>query len=102
VTICDASNPASAPICDAVPGTPNPTEMCDYTDDNCNGQVDEGFRNSAGAYFTVANCGACGFDCGLGWPGGAASYHVVPTCTVSGAMAACTFTCQTGYIDADG
>ncbi|MCZ7687046.1 MAG: putative metal-binding motif-containing protein [Sandaracinaceae bacterium] len=102
VTFCDASDPSGPPVCDAVPGTPNPAETCDYVDDDCDGTVDEGFRNASGVYNTVSHCSACGFDCNLSWPGGAAMYHVVPRCTVSGSSATCGFTCESGWVDADG
>jgi hypothetical protein len=90
VTVCNPASPAGAPICDSPAGTPSPSEQCDYVDDDCDGATDEGFRTAAGIYNTVAACGACGFDCNLGWPGGAASYNVSPTCTVTGSTARCT------------
>ena len=102
VTACDATDPTAPATCSVVPGTPNPAETCDYVDDDCDGQTDEGFRNLAGVYFTVANCGACGFDCNATWPGGAAFYHVVPICDVSGTPATCGFRCETGWADVDG
>ncbi|MBN1774009.1 MAG: putative metal-binding motif-containing protein [Deltaproteobacteria bacterium] len=43
VRICDPTDPAGPPVCDAVPGTPNPTELCDYEDDDCDGTTDEGY-----------------------------------------------------------
>ncbi|MFT3835984.1 MAG: MopE-related protein [Myxococcaceae bacterium] len=39
-------------------------EICDGVDNNCNGQVDEGWLNQAtGRYDTAANCGFCNNDC---------------------------------------
>ena len=102
VTVCDPSDPSGAPICDGVAGTPSPSESCDYVDDDCDGVTDEGFRSGSGVYGTTEHCGACGFDCELGWPGGSAAYHVVPRCNVAGSTATCGFTCETGWIDADG
>ncbi|MBI4952762.1 MAG: hypothetical protein HY908_12075 [Myxococcales bacterium] len=37
VAACESGQPVPC-----IPGTPNPTEGCDGTDDNCNGTVDEG------------------------------------------------------------
>ena len=39
-------------------------EICDGQDNNCNGQVDEGFRDPAtGLYTADAHCGFCNNDC---------------------------------------
>jgi hypothetical protein len=102
VVVCNVASRAGPPICDAIAGTPNPTEQCDYVDDNCNGATDEGFRNAAGVYDTITNCGACGVNCNAEWVGGAASYNVTPTCPVAGGVARCDFTCVAGAFDADG
>ncbi|MBU6160986.1 MAG: hypothetical protein KGO50_07670, partial [Myxococcales bacterium] len=101
VIVC-ASNTAAAPVCSAVAGTPNPSETCDYVDDDCDGTVDEGFRNGSGAYNTVAHCGACGFDCNSTWPGGPALFNVATQCNASGSSATCGFTCLAGWVNADG
>ncbi len=101
VFVCDADSSAP-PVCNATAGTPNPAETCDYVDDNCDGSVDEGFRNGSGVYTTVAHCGACGFDCNALWVGGPAAYNVAPVCSVGGATASCGFTCTGDYINADG
>jgi hypothetical protein len=85
-----------------VPGTPAAAEACDYVDDDCDGNVDETFRNALGVYNTISHCGACGLDCNLSWPGGAARFNVTPRCDVSGSTASCGFTCNAGWVDADG
>jgi hypothetical protein len=102
VTICDPASASAPPVCSATPGTPAASEHCDYVDDNCNGQTDEGFRNASGIYDTITNCGACGVDCNAEWSGGPAAYNVVPTCTPSGGTATCGFRCVAGAFDADG
>lgn len=43
-----------------------PLEVCDEVDNDCNGFVDDGFRDVRGAYsLDVHNCGECGVDCTL-------------------------------------
>ena len=39
------------------------TEICNGTDDDCDGSTDEGFVDASGGYTLVANCGQCGLDC---------------------------------------
>ncbi len=43
------------------------SEVCDGRDNNCNGQVDEDFRNSAGQYDTDEHCGRCNNNCLAKW-----------------------------------
>jgi hypothetical protein len=43
-----------------------PAESCNDTDDDCDGEVDEEFRDRRGAYSVdIHNCGECGVDCTL-------------------------------------
>jgi hypothetical protein len=40
------------------------TEVCNEVDDDCDGQIDEGFRDARGAYvLDIHHCGRCGVDC---------------------------------------
>lgn len=41
-----------------------PVEVCDEVDNDCNGFVDDGFRDVRGAYILdIHHCGECGVDC---------------------------------------
>ena len=98
---CNPDDVRGQPICDAVPAEPT-EEVCDYLDNDCTGQVDNGFVNQDGIYDRVEHCGGCGINCNNFWPGGPALYNVVPTCSVQGGFARCGFTCLPGFVDADG
>jgi hypothetical protein len=100
VTVCNSADRSAAPVCDVAPGMAT-TETCNFVDDDCDGGTDEGFADASGRYTLVTACGACGNDCNLGWPGGPAAYHVVPTCTSSGSASSCGYTCEAGWGDAD-
>ncbi len=39
------------------------TEACNARDDDCDGVVDNGFRDAQGKYTLLAHCGRCGNDC---------------------------------------
>ena len=67
-------------------------EACNYVDDDCDGLVDEDFREGAsGAYAADAHCGLCGFSCAGAIPNAEAA------CGVTGGVASCVVvTCNPG------
>jgi hypothetical protein len=63
-------------------------EVCDSRDNNCNGQVDEGFRNTAtGRYDTATHCGFCNNDCSKYFS--APLQHTTGVCDTAPAMPRC-------------
>ncbi|HPC91193.1 MAG TPA: MopE-related protein, partial [Myxococcota bacterium] len=43
---------------------PSPAaEECNYRDDNCDGEIDEDFKDSSGRYVTMEHCGQCNNSC---------------------------------------
>ena len=43
-------------------------ELCDYADNDCDGDVDEGFKDANGEYTGFFNCGSCTISCEAGFP----------------------------------
>ena len=73
---------------------PTPTvESCNGVDDNCDGNIDENFRDENGIYNQKENCGACGQNCDL------LMLHAIATeCRVKDGTASCRVTaCEPGY-----
>ena len=68
-------------------------EVCNYSDDNCDGQIDEDFRNDDGLYTSLSHCGACGVDCP------SIHQHAIETdCVPAGDSYGCiALTCEPGY-----
>ena len=67
--------------------TMDPTEVCDTFDNDCDGQVDEGFD----IFADLEHCGGCGLACA---PANALALCNSGTCDVGG--------CDEGWFDADG
>jgi|APLak6261675434_1056106.scaffolds.fasta_scaffold01838_2 hypothetical protein len=77
--VCTARTPAS--------------EACNYEDDDCDGQIDEDFKNPRGAYSTPQHCGACNNDCSKVIP-----HAVTTSCAASTDAPRCRVTtCEPGY-----
>ncbi len=77
-------------VCQAA--TPEP-ETCDFKDNDCDGDVDEGFK-TGDVYSAHAHCGTCNASCDSGFPNAA-----VTSCQVTGSAAQCIVeTCQQGFI----
>ena len=78
--------------CDALPPE---VEICDYLDNNCDGQADEGFLDPIShLYLTLNHCGSCGNDCSL------LSYaHAEPVCSANEGAPLCVMSCLEGWVD---
>ncbi|MEE2644605.1 MAG: MopE-related protein [Myxococcota bacterium] len=101
VLVC-AEDQQGAPRCDAEQVEGAPQDLCDYQDDDCDGEIDEDFRNEAGGYQALAHCGACGNDCLALWDPNPAAFGVEALCEASGDLRQCGYRCLPGFSDADG
>ncbi|HEY5922059.1 MAG TPA: MopE-related protein, partial [Kofleriaceae bacterium] len=82
--------------CTAVAGMPAAMDACNYVDDNCDGVIDNGFRDPiTGLYTTDTNCGACGNNCATA----IMAPNATGACVVSGTTAACGLRCNPGAFD---
>lgn len=99
---CDPNDPAAEPVCPAVARDENAQpEVCDYTDNDCDGIVDNGFVDADGVYDQIENCGQCGNNCNERFGGTPASMGLSVTCEVSGTQAQCASECLPGFYDLD-
>ncbi len=70
-------------------------EVCDFLDDDCDGAVDDDFKNAAGLYVSDDHCGSCGLACEGAIPNATAS------CQVSDGRARCqVVSCAPGFYQA--
>lgn len=102
---CELRAPASELICAGVrvctedglaECAPAVEEACNERDDDCDGEVDEDFRDEARRYVDRNHCGACGQVCTPQGPNARAS------CVPSFDSARCEQSCEPGYVDLDG
>ncbi len=67
-------------------------EVCDYLDNDCDGDLDDGFLDQDGKYHQYEHCGSCFISCAIGFPNASA------ICDASGYTAKCVVDqCDPGY-----
>ena len=70
-------------------------EACNAQDDDCDGSVDEDFRDDAGRYIARLHCGGCARPCVEPGP------NMLATCSAEGAGTRCDVECLEGFVDVD-
>jgi hypothetical protein len=86
-------------VCSAEPGPPDPPEVCNLLDDDCDDLVDEGFVNpGTGQYDGDTACGSCDIDCTV--------LYDLPNadgvCDTSSGQPICEMACDPGAFDLNG
>ena len=71
-----------------------PAEECDGLDNNCDGQIDEGFVDESGTYNTPEHCGKCNRNCVLlDYP------NADTSCNTDLETPTCVMACEDGFFD---
>ena len=71
-------------------------EACNGQDDDCDGTVDEDFRDEAGRYVARLHCGGCAMPCVEPGP------NMLAECLPAGSGVTCRIECLEGFVDVDG
>ncbi|TNF34554.1 MAG: hypothetical protein EP329_07090, partial [Deltaproteobacteria bacterium] len=74
-----------------------PTEVCDGIDNDCNGVIDDGFRDGDARYVTLEHCGSCAISCLALTPANAQ-----PVCQTDTAVPTCGYACTGDAVDVNG
>ena len=79
------------------PGVCEPAvlEACNDQDDDCDGAIDEDFRDEDGRYVARLHCGGCAIPCVEPGP------NMMAVCAPRGAGVACEIGCLDGFVDVD-
>jgi hypothetical protein len=79
------------------PGACEPAllEACNAQDDDCDGAIDETFRDGEGRYVDRLHCGGCARPCVEPGP------NMLARCLPEGAGTRCDVACQEGFVDVD-
>lgn len=73
-------------------------ELCDYMDNDCDGEIDEDFKDGNGNYSSDHACGNCFIDCTAIF-----NYdHAYGACYSLGDYPVCAMVCYDGYYNCDG
>ncbi|MEC7523931.1 MAG: hypothetical protein VYE22_28880, partial [Myxococcota bacterium] len=88
VQVCGADGPGAC--------EPALAEACDTQDDDCDGEVDEDFRDAEGRYVDRLHCGACAVPCVEPGP------NMQADCLPDGPGVRCEIGCLEGFVDVDG
>ncbi len=68
-------------------------ETCDAQDDDCDGSIDEDFRDDAGRYVARLHCGGCAMPCVEPRP------NMLAECLPNGPGVRCDIACLDGFVD---